>query len=166
MEKEEKENLLETTETPMSPAKKNEQFMHLFLVVSISLNIFLTLFSIFALNHRQDLITKESYENGFVSDLGKYIQNCTSKHIFTLELTLPLEPIKSEIELVMKAFSGGVEIDSTGNFVTDQGGHEYVGPPGTAVDDAWNVLLGGQSSQSEFSKRKLKNYLQLLRTKS
>jgi hypothetical protein len=45
--------------------------------------------------------------------------------------------------LVVKTFSGGVDLDDAGNFVMDNGGHEFVGPPGPAVDEAWETLLGG-----------------------
>jgi hypothetical protein len=45
---------------------------------------------------------------------------------------------------VVKTFSGGVELDSNGNFVMDDGGHEFIGPPGPAVDEAWETLLGGK----------------------
>lgn len=47
--------------------------------------------------------------------------------------------------MVVKTFSGGVELDSNGNFVMDDGGHEFIGPPGPAVDEAWETLLGGKS---------------------
>jgi hypothetical protein len=67
-----------------------------------------------------------------------------SRFFIPFNQLLPLEPARSEIELVVKSFSGGVELNSEGHFFTDQGGHEYVGPPESAVDEAWEMLLGGQ----------------------
>jgi hypothetical protein len=38
-------------------------------------------------------------------------------------------------------------LNSEGDFVTEQGGREYVGPPTPAVDEAWDTLLRGLSQQ-------------------
>jgi len=63
--------------------------------------------------------------------------------MYSNELMFLQEPIKSEIELIVKPFSGGVEIHGENNFVTDPGGHEYVGPPAPGIDQAWDLLLEG-----------------------
>ncbi|KAK0705715.1 hypothetical protein B0H67DRAFT_675727 [Lasiosphaeris hirsuta] len=99
------------------------QLWPLLVISSIAFNIFFVSLGLFALTHpfaATDL--KGSYERGFASDL---------------------EPSRSQIGLVVKPFSGGVELDSQGHFFTDRGGQEYVGPPEPAIDEAWEALLGG-----------------------
>ncbi|KAI0187049.1 hypothetical protein EV127DRAFT_437226 [Xylaria flabelliformis] len=119
---EEEENLLETTEFESQPQKRRLQLQPIFLIISISLNVFLAFFGLFSLTHGQCSINGASYELGFATDL---------------------EPAKSEIELVVQRFSGGVDLDKEDHFVMDQKGQEYIGPPGPAVDKAWEMLLGG-----------------------
>ncbi|TRX89642.1 hypothetical protein FHL15_009392 [Xylaria flabelliformis] len=119
---EEEENLLETTEFESQPQKRRFQLQPIFLIISVTLNVFLGFFSLFSLTHGQCSISGASYELGFATDL---------------------EPAKSEIELVVKRFSGGVDLDKEDHFIIDQKGQEYIGPPGPAVDKAWEMLLGG-----------------------
>lgn len=52
-------------------------------------------------------------------------------------------PVKAEIEVIEKVYGGGVNLNSEGEFVADEEGHEYIGPPSKKVDDAWNRLLEG-----------------------
>ncbi|KAF2964095.1 hypothetical protein GQX73_g9468 [Xylaria multiplex] len=123
MEKqEEEENLLEPTESVALPQKRKLQLQTLLLIISISFNIFLGFLGLFSITHGQCSISRESYELGFASDL---------------------EPAKSEIELVVRSFSGGVELDSEGHLLVDQEGQEYVGIPKPSIDKAWEELLGG-----------------------
>ncbi|EED21439.1 conserved hypothetical protein [Talaromyces stipitatus ATCC 10500] len=120
-ENEEKENLLETdTTTIRPPAKRNNQILRLLFIIGVSLN---TLFGILGIFTFASFLNsgKSSYENGFDTDL---------------------EPAREKIDLIVKTFTGGVELDDAGNFYTDDGGHEYVGPPGPEVDEAWETLLG------------------------
>ncbi|XXG96880.1 hypothetical protein Hte_003171 [Hypoxylon texense] len=117
----EKENLLETFEVSRA-STKDSLLLRLILSVSILFNVILILFGIFSYTHEGVSAIKSSYEDGFTSDL---------------------DYVKSEIELVEKAFNGGVSFDGEGNLVADQGGHEYIGPPSPAVDDAWEALLEG-----------------------
>ncbi|KAM3069013.1 hypothetical protein ACMFMG_004192 [Clarireedia jacksonii] len=121
MEEEEKENLLESEEILILPAKR-EQFIHILLTFSVSLNIFFILFGLFVLISKSESVSHSSYDHGFSTDL---------------------EPVKSEIELIVKSFNGGVELQSDGSFSTDSGGREYVGSPAPEVDEAWETLLGG-----------------------
>ncbi|KAE8554275.1 hypothetical protein EYB25_002813 [Talaromyces marneffei] len=121
-EDDEKENLLERSKILMKPSSnRNQQILRLLLATGIILN---TIFGIVGLLTFASFIQsdKSSYENGFDTDL---------------------EPAKDSIDLVVKTFSGGVDLDDAGNFVMDDGGHEFIGPPGPAVDEAWETLLGG-----------------------
>ncbi|GAW16602.1 hypothetical protein ANO14919_060350 [Xylariales sp. No.14919] len=118
----EEENLLEATESASQPQKRSFQPLLILLVISVSLNVLFGFFSLFSLTHQQFSVGRASYEFGFASDL---------------------EPARSEIELVVQSFSGGLELDSEGRFVMDQKGQEYIGPPESAVDEAWETLLGG-----------------------
>jgi hypothetical protein len=60
-----------------------------------------------------------------------------------LAFLLQLEPVKFRIAIVQRHFIGGEEIEQNGNFVKDQRGSEYIGPPSPKVDAAWNRLLLG-----------------------
>ncbi|KAI1125132.1 hypothetical protein F5Y10DRAFT_247725, partial [Nemania abortiva] len=119
---EEEENLLETAESGSRPQKRKLKLQTILFVISVSFNIFFGFLGLFFLTHGQRPINKESYEHGFTSDL---------------------EPARSEIELVVQSYTGGVDMDSDGNFLVDQKGQEYVGTPSPAVDKAWELLLGG-----------------------
>ncbi|KAL1860561.1 hypothetical protein VTK73DRAFT_7288 [Phialemonium thermophilum] len=124
MDKEEEETLLEASETSSRPlaARKGVECMPLFLIASVALNVFLAFLALFHLAHPGVSPSRPSYEAGFDTDL---------------------EPAKDHIELVVQPFSGGVELDADGHFHKDQGGHEYVGPPAPAIDEAWQSLLSG-----------------------
>ncbi|KAH8799356.1 hypothetical protein F5884DRAFT_869229 [Xylogone sp. PMI_703] len=123
MGEEEKENLLGAIEMSIVSPKRDQSFLIFFLIISVSLNVFLIILGLFfSVTYKPELAAKVSYESGFTSDLG---------------------PIKSEIELVVKPFSGGIELNGEGNFVADQNGHEYVGRPSPAVDQAWGKLMDG-----------------------
>ncbi|KAH8892556.1 hypothetical protein GQ53DRAFT_840912 [Thozetella sp. PMI_491] len=120
---EEEEDLLETTDVSTRPANKSPRFLRFLLFVSILANILFAFAAVFLPRSSAPAPpTGPSYEAGFITDL---------------------EPSKSAIELAVKEYSGGVELDRQGNFVTDQGGQEYVGPPSPAVDKAWRALLTG-----------------------
>ncbi|KAI1781311.1 hypothetical protein F4818DRAFT_451453 [Hypoxylon cercidicola] len=120
--KDEEENLLDTPDVSITTIKRDSGFLRILLAISVLFNVILILFGVFSYNREQEPVGQSSYENGFASDL---------------------DYIKGEIELVDKTFTGGVSFDSEGNLVTDQGGHEYIGHPSTAVDDAWETLLEG-----------------------
>ncbi|KUL88610.1 hypothetical protein ZTR_05222 [Talaromyces verruculosus] len=120
-ENDEKENLLEGSKATIKSSKRKYQVLRFLFVTGVALN---TIFGILGLLTFASFVQsgKPSYENGFDTDL---------------------EPAKDSIELVVKTFSGGVELDSNGNFVMDDGGHEFIGSPRPAVDEAWETLLGG-----------------------
>ncbi|KAI1274230.1 hypothetical protein F5Y07DRAFT_401520 [Xylaria sp. FL0933] len=118
---EEEENLLENTEFSSRSQKRKLQFQTLFLIVSVTLNIFLGFLGLFSLTHGQKS-AKANYELGFATDL---------------------EPARNEIELLVQRFSGGVKLDTEGHFFTDDEGREFVGPPDPAIDKAWEMLLEG-----------------------
>jgi hypothetical protein len=82
MGKEEEENLLETTEMSSQSAKRDLQLLPLLLIISVSFNIFFAFLGFFTSTHKQDSIAKASYENGFPSDLGTYIQNSIKSRFF------------------------------------------------------------------------------------
>ncbi|KAH8805282.1 hypothetical protein F5884DRAFT_823040 [Xylogone sp. PMI_703] len=137
MGEEEKENLLGATEMAIHPPSGDQKFLRFFLIISVSLNIFLITFGLFtSLTYRRESDVETSYEHGFTSDL---------------------EPIKSEIELVKKKFYGGVELNGEGSFVADETGHEYVGPPSPAVDKAWGKLMDGLNLDLDKSEADLSN---------
>ncbi|KAI1349996.1 hypothetical protein F5Y01DRAFT_316149 [Xylaria sp. FL0043] len=119
---EEEENLLENTESSSRPRRRKLQFQTLFLIVSVTLNIFLGFLGLFSLTHGHKSANEATYELGFATDL---------------------EPAKNEIELVFQRFSGGVKLDTEGHFFTDDEGREFVGSPDPAIDKAWEMLLEG-----------------------
>ncbi|KAK1755397.1 hypothetical protein QBC47DRAFT_401566 [Echria macrotheca] len=88
-------------------------------VVSLSLNLLLLGggFAYWFCNR-----TLGSYERGFAFDLG---------------------PVMPEIEVIRQDFTGGVELDDSGNFFTDPRSKQYVGAPSPEVDYAWDYLLSG-----------------------
>ncbi|KAB5576188.1 hypothetical protein GE09DRAFT_1281885 [Coniochaeta sp. 2T2.1] len=116
------ERLLETPEPSIPVTKKGLQLHSTITIVSLSFNVFFVFFGLFYSTHKSDATRRASYEYGFDSDLGI---------------------ARSEIELVVQPFSGGVELDGEGHFSQDPRGQEYVGPPQPCVDDAWEKLLGG-----------------------
>ncbi|KAI0102728.1 hypothetical protein GGR51DRAFT_526058 [Nemania sp. FL0031] len=119
---EEEEKLLESGESPSNLPNRKSRLQTIFLIISVSLNVFFGFFGLFSLTHGRCSIGRVSYEHGFASDL---------------------EPARDEIELVVQSFTGGVELDDEGNFLIDHTGQEYVGLPDPAVDKAWDLLLGG-----------------------
>ncbi|KAH9904442.1 hypothetical protein F4778DRAFT_732459 [Xylariomycetidae sp. FL2044] len=89
--------------------------------VSIFLNILLFLVIIYLLTERK--LAKSSYETGFDSDLGA---------------------IKPEIGLTQYSYSGGVQLNDDGEFMTDDSDKKkYVGHPTPEVDQAWRDLMLG-----------------------
>ncbi|KAK2007131.1 hypothetical protein LZ32DRAFT_542501 [Colletotrichum eremochloae] len=96
--------------------------------ISFSLNI---IFACLGLVYwiRAEYTTPSSYETGFDSDL---------------------EGIKSQIRLKHYDFAGGVQLDNSGKFFTDNDGHEYIAAPSPQVDDAWERLLTGNVSRKTF----------------
>ncbi|KAI8633231.1 hypothetical protein F5Y19DRAFT_490406 [Xylariaceae sp. FL1651] len=92
------------------------------LVTSILLNVLAVSGWIYWYGWTNGRGSHSSYERGFHTDL---------------------RAIKDEIELVQYEYSGGVEVDKDGNFVTDLRGEEYVGHPSKEVDDAWRYIEDG-----------------------
>ncbi|KAI1169579.1 hypothetical protein F4777DRAFT_203283 [Nemania sp. FL0916] len=113
---EEAEGLLSAVEKSTRPTERR-RWERLVLAASVLLNVFLILIGIGFLVRR-----RPSYETGFALDM---------------------RPVKHEIELVEKVYTGGVTLDHTGSFIKDEGGHEFVGPPSKKVDAAWERLLSG-----------------------
>jgi hypothetical protein len=73
MGKEEEEDLLENTDRdtfPQPPKRSQQQLLPLFLIISVTFNIFLGFFGLFNLTHERLSSGQGSYEHGFASDLG------------------------------------------------------------------------------------------------
>lgn len=51
--------------------------------------------------------------------------------------------VKAQIEVNQYDFTGGVELDENGDFVTDTEGQQYVGTPSLEVDRAGSDLMEG-----------------------
>ncbi|KAH8798647.1 hypothetical protein F5884DRAFT_139970 [Xylogone sp. PMI_703] len=139
---EEAEGLLSEVKEPTSLAKKegNHRWtLKCLSGISISLNLLFLSFGLLRPQYERN--GWPSYESGFTLDLGMllttYVKTC-------VDLTACLlGPVKSEIELIEKPFSGGIRLDSNGSFSTDSGGQEYVGTPSPTIDRAWALLLSG-----------------------
>ncbi|KAI1164684.1 hypothetical protein F5B18DRAFT_231556 [Nemania serpens] len=118
---EEAQGLLGVVEKPTTLDYRSRNLYRALLIVSGLLNILFLLLGIISWTHHPP-----SYENGF-----------------TLDLEAIEAPVKAEIEVIEKVYGGGVNLNSEGEFVADEEGHEYIGPPSKKVDDAWNRLLEG-----------------------
>ncbi|KAK1973603.1 hypothetical protein LZ30DRAFT_775792 [Colletotrichum cereale] len=101
--------------------KRNWSLERCALVFFILLNVFLVLSHVTEWA-RGYAISKNSYENGFESDLAS---------------------IKGLVETYQTSFQGGVTVDGHGQFSIGRDGEEYAGKPSPTVDDAWNTLLAG-----------------------
>ncbi|KAH8585776.1 hypothetical protein B0O99DRAFT_696138 [Bisporella sp. PMI_857] len=115
-EYEQKESLLNTSIVSTQSTSKLPRFVYALLSLSILLNVILLASSWFGTNH----VAQSSYENGFASDLNS---------------------VKSEINLIQKTFSGGIELNGEAGFFTNQDENRYTGPPSSQVDEAWDELL-------------------------
>ncbi|KAI1328867.1 hypothetical protein F5Y16DRAFT_398077 [Xylariaceae sp. FL0255] len=122
---EEEENLLEPEDSVPRPQKGQLQFKTVLIILSLFVNIVFGTYSLSRWGRERFGVSaghQPSYEHGFTSEL---------------------EPARNHIELIAQSFKGGVELNSDGSFIMDREGHEYVGKPGPAVDEAWDKLLGG-----------------------
>ncbi|KAI1268091.1 hypothetical protein F5Y18DRAFT_424412 [Xylariaceae sp. FL1019] len=118
--KEEEETLLRAEE--FKAQRRTWAPHNILFAISVLLNILFVLFNISLWAHERVSSLKSSYDEGFSTDLG---------------------PAKSQIELVTRSFTGGVNLDADGSFNMDQTGSEYIGEPSPEVDAAWDELLLG-----------------------
>ncbi|KDN71904.1 hypothetical protein CSUB01_12179 [Colletotrichum sublineola] len=118
---EESDGLLMKPETLQYKGRRWSSLARYSTFISFSLNIIFTCLGL-VYWIRAEYTTPSSYETGFDSDL---------------------EGIKSQIRLKHYDFAGGVQLDDSGKFFTDNDGHEYIAAPSPQVDDAWERLLIG-----------------------
>ncbi|KAF2636764.1 hypothetical protein P280DRAFT_532831 [Massarina eburnea CBS 473.64] len=108
----------------MKPFQKHSghtRLVKILLWVSLSINIlFLGLVFFCWVVKKQNI--RSSYESGFISDL---------------------ESVKAKIAVTQYQFTGGVELDESGQFFMDHSMQQYVGTPTPEIDRAWHKLLTG-----------------------